>query len=102
MLSLVLGRHGTVAHCTTVGPHRSASQVLHRAVPQLIVATCNPGVVLTFGQNDVGQLGLGESVLERTSPTLLSSVDHVIDLCAGGMHTVCLTEYGEVRVKLVT
>lgn len=55
-----------------------------------------PGVLLTFGQGDVGQLGLGTNILERSRPALVPSVDDVIDLCAGGMHTVCLTESGEV------
>jgi alpha-tubulin suppressor-like RCC1 family protein len=64
--------------------------------------TRTPGVVLTFGQGDVGQLGLGTEILERMRPALVPGVDHVIDLCAGGMHTVCLTESGEVRAMLVT
>ncbi|XP_023711551.1 regulator of chromosome condensation isoform X2 [Cryptotermes secundus] len=58
--------------------------------------TKTPGVVLTFGQGDVGQLGLGADTLERSRPAVVPCVDHVIDVCAGGMHTVCLTESGEV------
>jgi regulator of chromosome condensation len=60
-----------------------------------------PGVLLTFGQGDVGQLGLGTNILERSRPALVPSVDNVIDLCAGGMHTVCLSDSGEVRLMLV-
>ncbi|XP_075211918.1 regulator of chromosome condensation-like [Lycorma delicatula] len=57
-----------------------------------------PGVVLTFGQGDVGQLGLGPDILERTRPALLSHLDlkNVVYVCAGGMHTLCLTENGQV------
>lgn len=55
------------------------------------------GVVLTFGQGDVGQLGLGPDVMERGRPTLVPKVDDIIDICAGGMHTICLNKKGKVR-----
>ncbi|XP_067007473.2 regulator of chromosome condensation isoform X2 [Anabrus simplex] len=55
-----------------------------------------PGSVLTFGQGDVGQLGLGEDILERSRPALVPNLDNIVDVCAGGMHTVCLTSSGEV------
>ncbi|XP_069698532.1 regulator of chromosome condensation isoform X2 [Periplaneta americana] len=58
--------------------------------------TKTPGVVLTLGQGEVGQLGLGPDVLERTRPTVVPNMDNVVDICAGGMHTICLTESGEV------
>lgn len=64
--------------------------------------TKTPGAVLTFGQGDVGQLGLGADILERSRPAVVPCVDHVIDVCAGGMHTVCLTDSGEVREMPVT
>ncbi|XP_047105720.1 regulator of chromosome condensation isoform X2 [Schistocerca piceifrons] len=54
------------------------------------------GLVFTFGQGDVGQLGLGEDVLERTNPAIVKNLENVVDICAGGMHTVCLTKTGEV------
>eukprot|EP00058_Branchiostoma_floridae_P007212 XP_002592700.1 hypothetical protein BRAFLDRAFT_118398 [Branchiostoma floridae] len=54
------------------------------------------GVVLTLGQGDTGQLGLGEDVMERKKPGLVAIQDKVIDVCAGGMHTVALTVKGEV------
>ncbi|XP_049800569.1 regulator of chromosome condensation isoform X3 [Schistocerca nitens] len=53
------------------------------------------GLVFTFGQGDVGQLGLGEDVLERTNPAIVKNLENVVDICAGGMHTVCLTKTGE-------
>ncbi|XP_063968532.1 regulator of chromosome condensation-like [Lytechinus pictus] len=57
-----------------------------------------PGVVLAFGQGDVGQLGLGEDIMERKKPTLvnLDGAKRVVDVVAGGMHTVCITQDGEV------
>jgi regulator of chromosome condensation len=55
-----------------------------------------PGSLLTFSQGDVGQLGLGTNTLKRTHPALLPSVDNIMHMSAEGMHTVCLTESGEV------
>ncbi|GFN79071.1 regulator of chromosome condensation-like [Plakobranchus ocellatus] len=54
------------------------------------------GVVLACGQNDVGQLGLGPDIMERTRLAFVDVPDPVIQLCAGGMHTVCLTSTGQV------
>ena len=54
------------------------------------------GKVLTVGEGDVGQLGLGEDVMERERPALVDIPDPVIQVYGGGMHTVCLTEKGEV------
>lgn len=59
-----------------------------------------PGVLLTVGQGDVGQLGLGPNIMERSRPTLVPEMNNIIDICAGGMHTVCFTESGEVRPML--
>uniref|UniRef100_A0A3Q1N354 Regulator of chromosome condensation n=3 Tax=Bos TaxID=9903 RepID=A0A3Q1N354_BOVIN len=55
-----------------------------------------PGVVLTLGQGDVGQLGLGENVMERKKPALVSIPEDIVQAEAGGMHTVCLSKSGQV------
>lgn len=55
-----------------------------------------PGLVLTFGQGDVGQLGLGTSITERGKPSLVKTLENIVDVCAGGMHTVCLSKDGVV------
>ena len=55
-----------------------------------------PGLVLTFGQGDVGQLGLGIEITERGKPALVNSLQNVTDICAGGMHTICVTENGTI------
>ena len=56
------------------------------------------GQVLLFGQGDVGQLGLGESVLMRKKPALLKGLEGIglRQVAAGGMHTVLLSDSGEV------
>lgn len=59
-----------------------------------LASTC--GVVLTLGQGDTGQLGLGPNVMERSKPGLVKDLKNVIAVCAGGMHTVCLTQEGKV------
>ena len=54
------------------------------------------GVVLTLGQGDTGQLGLGPDIMERSKPALVKDLTRVKAVCAGGMHTVCLTKEGKV------
>lgn len=54
------------------------------------------GQVLVLGQGDVGQLGLGESITERKKPALVSLPEKIVQVVAGGMHTVCLSETGQV------
>nr|XP_023017406.1 regulator of chromosome condensation isoform X1 [Leptinotarsa decemlineata]XP_023017407.1 regulator of chromosome condensation isoform X1 [Leptinotarsa decemlineata] len=58
--------------------------------------TTTEGVVLVTGAGDVGQLGLGPDVLEKSRPALVELNHIVVDICAGGMHTVCLTKEGKV------
>uniref|UniRef100_W5LLS6 Regulator of chromosome condensation 1 n=1 Tax=Astyanax mexicanus TaxID=7994 RepID=W5LLS6_ASTMX len=54
------------------------------------------GLVLVLGQGDVGQLGLGEDVLERKKPALVNLPEGIVQAVAGGMHTVCLSDTGNV------
>ncbi|KAJ8372505.1 hypothetical protein AAFF_G00282120 [Aldrovandia affinis] len=54
------------------------------------------GLVLVLGQGDVGQLGLGEDILERKKPALVSLPEVALQAVAGGMHTVCLSDTGHV------
>lgn len=55
------------------------------------------GHVLSFGMGDVGQLGLGEDILERKKPALVALPEKIVQVVAGGMHTVCLSDTGNVR-----
>ena len=62
-------------------------------------ATCDSHV-LTLGQGDVGQLGLGEDILERKKPALVKGLDglKIAQVECGGMHTVALTNDGKVII----
>jgi len=58
------------------------------------------GCVMTFGQGDCGQLGLGEDMIERKKPypvTGLLEGLKVTQIECGGMHTVVLTDDGKVK-----
>ena len=57
------------------------------------------GCVMTFGQGDCGQLGLGEDMTERKKPypvTGLLEGLKITQIECGGMHTVVLTDDGKV------
>ncbi|XP_050303935.1 regulator of chromosome condensation isoform X2 [Anthonomus grandis grandis] len=54
------------------------------------------GVVLVTGAGDVGQLGLGPDVLEKSRVALVNLDQEIVDIYAGGMHTVCLTSDGKL------
>ncbi|XP_041799235.1 regulator of chromosome condensation [Chelmon rostratus] len=54
------------------------------------------GQVLVLGQGDVGQLGNGENVIQRKKPALVSLPEKIVQVIAGGMHTVCLSDTGNV------
>eukprot|EP00092_Neocalanus_flemingeri_P036995 GFUD01040278.1.p1 GENE.GFUD01040278.1~~GFUD01040278.1.p1 ORF type:complete len:513 (-),score=145.40 GFUD01040278.1:94-1632(-) len=54
------------------------------------------GQVLTVGQGDTGQLGLGEDVMEKTRPGLVDKIKNAVDAVAGGMHTAVLDLKGKV------
>lgn len=52
--------------------------------------------MLALGQGDVGQLGLGEDIMERKKPALVPLPEPIVQAEAGGMHTVCLGASGSV------
>lgn len=82
------------------GTHESAVHLLRRF---LVVSHRSHGKeaghVLVFGMGDVGQLGLGEDVLERKKPALVSLPEKIVQVVAGGMHTVCVSDSGNVRAS---
>ena len=46
-------------------------------------------------------MGLGPDELEKSRPTLVEGVPDIIDVAAGGMHTVCLTANGKLQLILI-
>ena len=46
----------------------------------------------------MGQLGLGEEILERKKPAIVKGLDdlEIVQVECGGMHTVALTNSGKV------
>ena len=67
--------------------------VAHPSHPDVTVT----GVVLACGEGDVGQLGLGPDVMEKSRPALVNiDGQKIVSAVAGGMHTICLTNKGEV------
>ncbi|KAI5639588.1 regulator of chromosome condensation (RCC1) repeat domain-containing protein [Phthorimaea operculella] len=70
-----------------------------RNVVQLEVPTLpkRRGSVFTCGQGDVGQLGLGEDVIETSRFKHVAGLgEKIVDVCAGGMHTVAIDSDGKV------
>ena len=51
------------------------------------------GQLLTVGQGDTGQLGLGEDVMEKMRPAPVPDITEAVDAVAGGMHTVVLDRF---------
>ncbi|KAH8300807.1 hypothetical protein KR059_008535 [Drosophila kikkawai] len=54
------------------------------------------GNVLVCGMGDIGQLGLGEDVMERKRLTLVEDIPDAVDICAGGVHNLVLTKNGDI------
>ena len=52
--------------------------------------------MLTVGQGDTGQLGLGEDVMEKARPAPVTEIADAVDAVAGGMHTAVLDREGRV------
>lgn len=64
---------------------------------EIPIAPKKRGRVLTCGQGDVGQLGLGEDVMETTKFKYVTALgDKIVDVHAGGMHTIALDSTGKV------
>jgi alpha-tubulin suppressor-like RCC1 family protein len=60
----------------------------------------NQGRVWSFGDNGYGQLGLGELVVgnhqDSNVPTLIPNLNNIIQVSAGGYHSLCLDYQGRV------
>lgn len=76
---------------------RADSKAADMKLPLPKIAT-RWGNLLSCGQNEVGQLGFNDDVAEKTRPALVidGSETKVVDISAGGMHSLYLTDAGEV------
>lgn len=56
------------------------------------------GTVFVMGQGELGQLGLGEDILERGRPMAVKQLPEaeVVQIVCGGVHTAALTKTGKV------
>jgi regulator of chromosome condensation len=73
---------------------KSRTNLVSHHIPTLFQKSGN---LLVCGQNDVGQLGLDpDDVMEKTRPALVSEVTNIVDVKAGGMHSLALTKSGEI------
>ena len=51
------------------------------------------GQLLSVGQGDTGQLGLGEDVMEKMRLAPVPEMSEAVDAVAGGMHTAVLDRF---------
>ncbi|XP_017136081.1 regulator of chromosome condensation-like [Drosophila miranda] len=54
------------------------------------------GRVLVCGMGYTGQLGLGSLVLQLNRLSLVNRIPNPVDICAGGMHSLVLTQSGDI------
>ena len=78
-------------------PHRAhGAQAGHEEKLKVPRRPDQAGQVLVLGQGMCGQLGLGENITQRTRPALVPLAEGIVQVAAGGVHTVCLSAAGSV------
>ncbi|KAG8228878.1 hypothetical protein J437_LFUL007615 [Ladona fulva] len=92
------GQHHTLALDESVSGFFHTHQFLQVVLKIRNRGDLVPGDVFSMGTGDVGQLGLGPDVIEKGRPAIIQSLSTVVEICAGGMHTVCLTKDGKLVV----
>ena len=60
------------------------------------VALSASGNVFTWGNNDLGQLGITKADRCKETPTKLTTLAEVVDISAGDLHVLALTRSGQV------
>ncbi|XP_014216858.1 regulator of chromosome condensation [Copidosoma floridanum] len=65
-------------------------------VKELLRQVTTSGIILTCGQGDTGQLGLGDDILEKTRFAQVPNLLNIVAIAGSGMHNVCLTDEGKV------
>ena len=74
----------------TQADHEEKVKVHHRSHGKQL------GQVLVLGQGLFGQLGLGDDIKQRKKPALVPLPEGIVQVAAGGVHTVCLGASGSV------
>ncbi|XP_043256607.1 regulator of chromosome condensation [Colletes gigas] len=84
------------AESSTKGPKEPKLIKRKQIIKPSLRQSSTGGVLLVFGQGDVGQLGLGDEVVEKIRPAAVPGYQDIVAIAAGGMHNVCLRETGEI------
>uniref|UniRef100_A0A182QFE8 RCC1-like domain-containing protein n=1 Tax=Anopheles farauti TaxID=69004 RepID=A0A182QFE8_9DIPT len=79
----------------SVGPAAKIQRTKKQEIPLAALPKLS-GNVLACGQGEMGQLGLGEDVMEKTRPAIVEGLSEVVQISAGGMHNLVLTRHGKV------
>ena len=92
-----LGVGDTASRLTPVQVVTGFSSMLGRvAVAQHTAVVLSDGTVRTFGYNNFGQLGLGDTVT-RLTPVQVLNISTATAVACGGTHTIVLLSNGTVR-----
>jgi len=78
---------------TKVDPSNISVPTVSLSAPSVV-----GGVVLAVGTGDVGQLGLGEDVLEKVAVVVVPDLPtNIVAVAAGGLHSLCVDDQGFVH-----
>lgn len=92
IMSGLRGKQKAAESAPKNAPHKKVKTT--ETVSSSIKFSTTSGQILTLGEGDVGQLGLGPDILDRTKPAKVNLDPHFTIVRAGGMRTVGVTENG--------
>ena len=71
-------------------------QTTYLSIPSIINGNSKGGQVLAVGENGMTQLGLKSSIDQRKNPQPVLIPEPVIQIAAGPLHSVCLTDQNNI------
>ena len=71
-------------------------QTTYLSIPSLVNGNSQSGQVLAVGENGMAQLGLKSAIDQRKNPQPVLLPESVIQIAAGPLHSVCLTDENTV------
>lgn len=71
-------------------------QTTYLSIPSLVNGNSQGGQVLAVGENGMAQLGLKSAIDQRKNPQPVLLPESVIQIAAGPLHSVCLTDQNTV------